>query len=259
MVAGQLVTRLVKREHQSKILAKTNTLTIVEQKFHRLISLETTDISTHHLRSSLSSHLTFNSLRSKRKRLQGEDTLKIPRNNPCNGCGKTLHSNGLKGRKNCPSRTFRCRNCGVIGHLEKVCRKPKMVPTTESTSSSTGHQSKILCNKKKENQASYEQRWGLPPIPYLTWINGRFQRSPLEPPPSLKIEVSLIPESHAKFGRTLDNRGYCRTLHIYTIEDTVAKTCSSGLKILEVLGCTSSILIPNSHRIRRFTNYILKV
>ena len=52
---------------------------------------------------------------------------------------KTLQPNGLKGQKNCPAMTLQCYNCGVIGNLEKVCRKPKMVPSTESTSSSTGH------------------------------------------------------------------------------------------------------------------------
>ena len=49
MIAGQLVTRLANKEHQSKILAEANMLTRVEQKFHRLISLETTNTLTSHL------------------------------------------------------------------------------------------------------------------------------------------------------------------------------------------------------------------
>ena len=136
MVAGQLITWLANKEHQSKILAEANTLTTVEQKFHRLISSETTDTSSPHLRSCLSSRLTFSSLRSEKKRFQGEDTPRILWNRPWNGCGKTLHPDGLKERKNCPTRILRCCKCGVTGHFKKVCRKPKMVPTTKSTSSS---------------------------------------------------------------------------------------------------------------------------
>ena len=52
-VAGQLITELANKEYQSK--------------FHRLVSLETTDTSPPHLQSSLSSHLTFSSLRSEQK------------------------------------------------------------------------------------------------------------------------------------------------------------------------------------------------
>ena len=46
MVAGQLVAGLLNTEHQGKILAEANILTILEQKFHRLVSLETTDKAT---------------------------------------------------------------------------------------------------------------------------------------------------------------------------------------------------------------------
>ena len=46
MVAGQLVAGLLNMEHQVKILAEANILTTLEQKFHRLVSLETTDKAT---------------------------------------------------------------------------------------------------------------------------------------------------------------------------------------------------------------------
>ena len=49
MLAGQLIAGLVNKEYQSKILAEANTLTIVEQKFHRLGCLETTETMTPHL------------------------------------------------------------------------------------------------------------------------------------------------------------------------------------------------------------------
>ena len=73
LVTGQLITRLANKEQQSKILAEANTLATEEQKFYRLITLETTGTLTPHLKSSLSSHLTFSSLRSEQKcLLQGQ-------------------------------------------------------------------------------------------------------------------------------------------------------------------------------------------
>ena len=97
MAAGQLITRLTNKEHQNKILAKVITHTTAEQKFHRLITLETTDTSTPHLRNSLNLHLAFSSLRSEQRHLHGEDTRRILRNKLCDGCRKTLHPNRLKG------------------------------------------------------------------------------------------------------------------------------------------------------------------
>ena len=167
MVAGQFVTEFANKEYESKILAVADTFTTVEQKFHRLARADTTDLWTPHLWSSLSSHSTFGSFRSERKRLQGKHLPRIPRNRLCNECRNTLHPNGLKGQKNCSARRFRCRNCGVIGHLEKECLKPKMVSTTVSTGSSTRHQSEIFIYKNKENQVSCERRQGLPDIPHL--------------------------------------------------------------------------------------------
>ena len=43
-------------------------------------------------------------------------------------------------------------------------------------------------------------------ILHLTWSKGKFHWSPPEPPLSLKIKISLMAESHAKFGRTLSEK-----------------------------------------------------
>ena len=43
MAAGQFIAGLLNTEHQGKILAEANILMTLEQKLHRLVSLETTD------------------------------------------------------------------------------------------------------------------------------------------------------------------------------------------------------------------------
>lgn len=46
MVTGQMVAGLANIEHQSRIFAKAAPLTTLDQKFERLVSLETTEKST---------------------------------------------------------------------------------------------------------------------------------------------------------------------------------------------------------------------
>ena len=46
IVAGQMIAGLVNMENQKRVLAEAATLTTLEQKFQRLVSLETTDMST---------------------------------------------------------------------------------------------------------------------------------------------------------------------------------------------------------------------
>ena len=123
MAAGHLVTGLLNTEHQGKILASANILTTLEQKFHRLVSLESTDKATHHLRNNLVSPTTFGSVRSERKRSQDEGTPRISRDRTCKGCGEISHPDRLKGRKKCPAAKLHCFNCGLMGHLRKVCHR----------------------------------------------------------------------------------------------------------------------------------------
>ena len=54
-------------------------------------------------------------------------------------------------------------------------------------------------------------------------------------------------------GEPPDNRTYCRTQITQAVADTGAQTCSSGPEILEVLGCSSNILIPTSNRMHGIT------
>ena len=54
MVAGQLIAGLYNTDHQAKVLAEAATLTTLQNKFDRLISLETTDFATKRLNMTVS-------------------------------------------------------------------------------------------------------------------------------------------------------------------------------------------------------------
>ena len=55
MVAGQMIAGLVNMEHQNRVLAEAATLTTLEQKIQRLVSLETTDMSIPYLHKTMHS------------------------------------------------------------------------------------------------------------------------------------------------------------------------------------------------------------
>ena len=53
MISGQLITGLVNMDHQGKVLAEADSLTSLQVKFNKLVSLETTDQATSHLHTLL--------------------------------------------------------------------------------------------------------------------------------------------------------------------------------------------------------------
>ena len=150
-------------------------------------------------------------------------------------------------RRDIPSRQakgtekLRCFNCWLIGHLRKVCRR------------------QVKGSKQKENQASCERMQESSAIQHLIWSKGKFQRSPPEPPPSLKIEIPLMAEPHAKFGQTFSEKTNRRTHRIRAVADTGEQTCSSGQEILKILGCTSDSLITTNQKIRGVTDDQLRI
>ena len=137
MIAGQMIAGLANIEHQSKILAEATTLVSLQAKYDRLISLETTDQSTSHLHAAPpkpmipSESAAQKSQYAQQKRSKKEGRALVP----CKGCGETYHPPGKSmARKDCPAFGTVCRNCGIRGHLQRVCRQPKAPKQPESGS-----------------------------------------------------------------------------------------------------------------------------
>ena len=62
MVSGQLIAGLHNTDHQAKVLAEAATLTTLQSKFDRLVSLETTDLATKRLNMTVSPGLSTSSV-----------------------------------------------------------------------------------------------------------------------------------------------------------------------------------------------------
>ena len=140
MIAGQMIAGLANIEHQSKILAEATTLVSLQAKYDRLISLETTDQSTSHLHAAPpkpmipSESAAQKSQYAQQKRSKKEGRALVP----CKGCGETYHPPGKSmACKDCPAFGTVCRNCGIRGHLQRVCWQPKAPKQPESGSNAT--------------------------------------------------------------------------------------------------------------------------
>ena len=142
MIASQLISELLNMEFQSKILAEAAILTSLKAKFDRLVSRESTEQSTNHLHHAVPStphaqKSQYKKMQSVRPQNQSENSVdrERPKNFVCKDCGRFSHPSGRSmSRKDCPALNMQCHNYGKQGHFRSICRLPKKVLSTDSSS-----------------------------------------------------------------------------------------------------------------------------
>ena len=118
------------------MLVETDSLTSLQVKFSKFVSLETTDQATSCLHTLLPASVLKGSSKTAAQKtsytqLKNSRQLAVPQKNgevaqACKGCGETMHPSGkLIAHKDYPAFSLTCRNCRIKGHLEKVCHQPK--------------------------------------------------------------------------------------------------------------------------------------
>ena len=229
----QMIAGLVNMEHQNRVLAEAATLTTLEQKFQRLVSLETTDMSTPYLCKMMHPLALFNVQRSDHKQWSSETkTTSTPRYaEHCSRCGKISHPGGSMDCKSCAAVRLVCHYCGVKGHIKKVCRK-RMTSRMDTMSKAF-----MFANKNHAVRKHNRTQWRA--MPHLAWNGEQFERSPPDPPPLATVEVAMMPKTLAKFGCVPMGSVSRRSHKIIAFADTGAQTCSSGPEIQELLGYMS--------------------
>ena len=197
MISGQMIAGLANMEHQSKILAEAAMLDSLQKKFDRLVSLETTDQSTSHLQTPITTPKLSGPSESAAQRSQYQQQKQPKKPSlagkdsrsplPCKGCGEVSHPPGKSmARKDCPAFNTICHNCRIRGHFGKVCRKPKdpqqnnssssaaqanQAPSPEpsvfyaqiSGTSNKANRKRLHRQRQRQRQRQREQEAGLPP------------------------------------------------------------------------------------------------
>ena len=144
MVSAQLIAGLHNADHQARVLAEAATLTTLQSKFDKLVSLETTDQATRRLNMTVSpgggpsvTNATTSNRNPPQRRDRSNSRQPARTNNqnnnsggasatvhPCKGCGKTSHPDGKSMRRSdCPAFDKECDNCHIKGHFQRVCKK----------------------------------------------------------------------------------------------------------------------------------------
>ena len=251
MVAMQMIAGLANMEHQSRILVEAISLTTLEQKFNRLVSLETTDKSTPHLHNIMHPLALSSVQRSDHKRwFQETKTFSsLQYAKPCRECGRNLHPSGSMSQKDCPVVRLVCHNCGLTVHLKKVCWK-LMTSREEATNwASRSEESVMFANKIPDSHPTYTDRkrdlMQLIAVPHLIWNGKQFQRRSPEPPPSVTMEITMMPRTHATFNCMPTNT----VSYILTFVDTRAQICLNRPEIQRVLGYPDGYLMQTTHQI----------
>lgn len=265
MVVGQMIAGLANLEHQSRLLAEAASLVSLEQKFNRLVCLETTDKSTPHFQDAKHLRASSNVQKSDQKRPPQEtETQSTPRYiKTCSGCGKTSHPGGSINRKDCPAVKLKCRFCGRTGHMTKGCWKLAKSEAEATSRTLKSEESFVFTNSTPGGQftrkISRHNNMGLTNVPHLEWNGDRFQRSSPELPPSMAAEITMMPGIHATFGRIPKKPVSPRAHPVLAFADTGAQTCSAGPEIQKLLGYPDGYLVSTTHRIRSITDDRLRI
>ena len=247
-IAAQMIAGIHNKEHQSKVLAETATKETLKEKFDLLLSLETTDKSAAQLGTESRSGLAAQQAGRKFEK--------------CDRCGRGKHYN----KKECPASKITCFNCGLVGHMSRVCKKPKKKKERpSSTANQESEESDFL--DESQNNASFifvqseeqvitcnDTGTG---IPHMQWNGKKFVPGKPEPSPRIAVSVRVMREVHVKFGKK--EAGRAGSPKQVTCPDTGAQTCTMGVDVLKELGIPVSYLVKTKHRIGGVTQTSLAV
>ena len=138
MVAVQMVAGFTNMDPQTKILVGATTLVMQQQKY-----------STPHFNSTMYHTMVVNMQRSDCKKQSREVKISpTPQYvQPCRGCRRYSHLNRSMNCKDYPAAKMACFNCGIFGHMEKVCQKPKGGSANRSALSAANEESHIFITR----------------------------------------------------------------------------------------------------------------
>ena len=123
------------KDIQGEVLAKGNQLQTFDAKLDLILALEDGRRAREQLDGD-SPNATIAAQQSghRRRRNRKPDNAQVPQASPppnappgCFGCGSKDHGKGTgKPRKlHCPAYNSKCEHCGILGHVQSVCRRKK--------------------------------------------------------------------------------------------------------------------------------------
>ena len=280
MVSDQMVVGAADRDVQGELLARDTQLPSFKDKFELFQSLERGKIATSQLSapSSLAAHKS--DYRRAKTTVDNPPTNRLrtksaQKPSGCPGCGYTDHGPGTDKPRalHCPARAKTCNFCTIQGHIEKVCRKKRLDANESAQNAIQSNRdrseadvgsdvSDLFGLQTTSNVSSVDQAQVSAAQPHMEWVGDRFTPSAPDPHPSLSVQVSVLHDSHARFGKSLTHRkrvGIHSRVQTTVHADTGAMTCVSGPELLQQLHCPEQYLVRTRHRIHGVTGTDLDI
>ena len=272
MVATQLVAGLYNTDFQAKILAESTSLTTLDQKLNRLLTLEKSETSL----SSLSGNDAMTNYTGGVKGDRSRGPKKQDKRRSGGGRGSGGGGSGAGGTETCSECnskhpqcpkcnghhkcTTQCNSCQAMGHIKNCC------PNNEATNASlqvTEEDDVVFqFHVTSEIQLAMPLKDSTPTskaeplvssaslsisaelLSHMECINERFQKMRPQNAPYLQVKCRLLVDVHASYGKNVPHlEKYEKLREVSGLADTGAQVCTAGSDLLTLLGITEEHLV----------------
>ena len=196
----------------------------------------------------------------------------------CSHCGESGHGNGRFAptrKRCCPAYNHTCEKCGVLHHLESMCRNSNK-QNLHSSSAINHNQADQNTNQDSFfNDAIFEQICSatqvLPTLDSCNLITldhhiyddicNSWRRRQSDPQPCINISVGVVPSDteHIGIKPTLSADAPTNTVPYIAMADTGCQSCLAGFDLLTKLNIKKTQLIPVSMKMTAANNQSIEI
>ena len=200
-------------------------------------------------------------------------------NNPpatCSHCGNTGHGNGRFAptrKQRCPAYNHTCEKCGVLHHLENVCRNSQQRNKQSSQSPiNDNHAHQYTTQDCFFNDAIFEQICSTEDSPSLEScdhitldhhiyddLDNTWRRRQSDPQPCIDISVETVPSDTKHIGRKPTIDSPTKSVPYRAMADTGCQSCLAGFDLLNELNIQKTQLIPVSMKMTAANNKNIEI
>ena len=187
----------------------------------------------------------------RQNRAPNKSTTQPTRRNPCSHCGGSGHGSTRREReKECPAYNKTCSRCGILHHLESVCRQPP----DKMKGRQARRQPKGAPPPREDDDATavFDQLCSLSdPLQSLELdhhvyndLTRAWDRRASDPHPLISVHIRAFPSDVRALRKTSRFTRPTPVVECPALADTGCQSCLASTSLLRRLGLTNYHLIP---------------